>query len=326
MIKIIQRLLVSVILLIVMGFFTFWIMRSTPGSFFDELKMNPQISPETIARYEAIYHVHDPILVQYFFWLSNAFKGDFGYSFFYNVPVSFVIGSRLANTFILSFATILVTWMMAIPLGVLAATRANQWVDKFLAACAQVSLASPSFFLAILLLYAASLGGVLPLGGMRSADYDDLSWMAKIMDVAKHLVIPVAVLSIASIGSLQRILRSNLLAELNKPYILAARGRGVSERRIVWVHALKNAFNPMITLLGFEFAGLLSGAALVEIIVSWPGLGALLLTAVRSKDIYLVMTSFMMAGILLLIGNFLADLLLRYWDPRVGHDKANQFS
>jgi len=317
---ILRRLLVSVFLLLVMGFVTFWIMRATPGSFFDELKMNPQISPETITRYENIYHVHDAIIVQYGYWLLNAVKGDFGYSFYYNVPVSFVIGSRLLNTLLLSIVTIAVTWIVAIFLGVIAALKPNGILDRSLAFCAQLSFATPSFFLAIILLYAASQWGALPLGGMRSANFDDLNWWGKMTDIGAHLIIPVTVLSIASIGSLQRIMRGNLLGELNKPYILAARARGLSERRIIMVHALKNAFNPMITLLGLEFASLLSGAALVEVIVSWPGLGALMLTAVRSKDIYLVMTSFMMAGVMLLLGNLLADALLRAWDPRVKHD------
>ena len=317
MLYILKRLTISMMLLIVMGFFTFWLIRATPGSFFDELKLNPQIAPETITRYENLYHVHDPILMQYGYWLINALKGDFGYSFYYNVPVSYVIGSRLFNTFLLSIVTIVVTWLIAIPLGVMAALHANRWLDRLLALSAQFAFGTPSFFLAIILLYIASQWGVLPLGGMHSNEAEHLSMIGKIGDVALHLIIPVIVLSVASIGSLQRIMRGNLLGELNKPYILAARARGLSERAVIFKHALRNAFNPLITLLGFEFAGLLSGAALVEIIVAWPGLGTLMLTAVRSKDIYVVMTSFMMAGGMLLIGNLLADLLLTLLDPRV---------
>lgn len=320
MLNSLRKLLISLLLLIIMGFVTFWIMSATPGSFFDELKMNPQIAPETIARYEAIYHVHDPIIVQYGYWLLNITKGDFGYSFYYNVPVSYLIGSRLLNTLLLSLVTVVVTWVLAIFLGILAANKPHSFLDRFLGFCAQLSFATPSFFLAILLLFLASRWGVLPLGGMCSPNFDDLTLFGKIGDIAAHLVIPVTVLSLASIGSLQRIMRGNLLAELSKPYILALRARGISETRIMYVHALKNAFNPMITLLGFEFAALLSGAALVEIIVSWPGLGSLMLTAVRSKDVYLVMTSFMLAGFMLLLGNLLADCLLRRWDPRVKHD------
>lgn len=321
MIKVLKKLAVSFLLLIVMGWFTFWLMHITPGQYFDQLKLDPMISPQTIERYEKMYHLNDPLLLQYGRWLINGFKGDWGYSFFYNVPVVHVIQPRLGNTLLLSFVTIVFTWMIAVPLGLLAALYANRFLDRLLGVFSQLAFATPSFFLAILLLYWASLSGVLPLGGMQSAGWEDMNFFQQGLDMARHLVIPVVVLSLSSIGSLQRMMRSNMLAELNKPYILAARARGISTRRIIFVHALRNAFNPMLTILGLEFGSLLSGAALVEAIVSWPGLGTLMLTAVRSKDIYVVMASFMMGGVMLLLGNALADLCRQWLDPRTRDGK-----
>lgn len=314
---ILKRAVVSFVLLIVMSFVTFWLMHATPGNFFDSLKLNPQISPETIARYEQMYHLKDPLAVQYGHWLINVFRGEFGYSFYYNVPVVDVIGSRLGNTFILSLASILLTWGAAIPLGIWAALCYGQKVDRIITVFSFAAFSTPSFFLAMLLLYGFSIWGGLPLGGMHAANYEDLSFWMKGVDLLKHLVIPTVVLSLASIGSLQRIMRGNMLAQLRQQYVLAARAKGLPEDRIIYRHALRNAFNPLVTLLGFEFASLLSGAALVEIVCSWPGLGSLMLTAVRSKDVYVVMASMLMGGVLLLLGNLLADYLLLKLDPRI---------
>ncbi|HSV43648.1 MAG TPA: ABC transporter permease, partial [Candidatus Bathyarchaeia archaeon] len=182
-------------------------------------------------------------------------------------------------------------------------------------------LSTPGFFLAMILLFIASRTGWLPIGGMHSAHYEELSLLGKGLDLLAHMVIPVTALSVASIGSLQRIMRGNMLEVLGQQYILAARAKGLSERRVIYVHALRNAMNPLVTLLGYSFSSLLSGAALLEIITSWPGLGSLMLTAVRSKDIYLVMASFMMGSVLFLAGNLIADILLARLDPRIRFEK-----
>jgi peptide/nickel transport system permease protein len=172
----------------------------------------------------------------------------------------------------------------------------------------------------MILLFWASRSGILPLGGMHSPGYELLSLPGRMADLLAHLVIPTVALSLGSVAALQRIMRGNMLEELGKQYILAARAKGLPESRVIYVHALRNAVNPLITLLGYEFSGLLSGAALMEIIISWPGLGALMLTAVRSKDIYLVMSSMLMGGVMFIIGNLLADILLAKTDPRIRVD------
>ncbi len=304
-----------------MSFVTFWLMHTTPGNFFDSFKLNPQISAETIASYEKLYHLNDPLIVQYGHWLANVFKGEFGYSFYYNVPVANIISSRLWNTFILALASMLLTWAVAIPLGVFASLRHGRLADGVLSFFSFAAFSAPSFFLAMLMLYMVSQLGILPLGGMHSANFDDMGWLGRTIDELKHLVIPTVVLSLASIASLQRLMRGNMLAQLKQQYILAARAKGLPEGQVIYRHALRNAFNPLVTLLGYEFASLLSGAALVEIVCSWPGLGTLMLTAVRAKDLYLVMASMLMGGILLLLGNILADILLVWVDPRIRRGK-----
>lgn len=316
----VRRILIAVPMILIMALFTFLLMQKTTGSFYDLLRMDPHISAEYIEKYEKLYKLDQPLLVQYFEWVKNLFRLEFGYSFYYNIPVVKVIGSRLWNTFILSFASLVVTWGLAIPLGVWAALNRNKIIDRVIQFCSYIALSTPSFFLAMLLLYFASRTGIFPLGGMHSAHYEELSWFGRLWDFLKHLAIPTIALSVASIGSLQRIMRGNMLEVLHQQYVTTARAKGLPENKVVYRHALRNAVNPLITLLGYEFSALLSGAALVEIIVSWPGLGTLMLTAVRSKDIYLVMASFMMGGILFIIGNLLADILLARLDPRIRYE------
>lgn len=317
---ILRRILVSIPLLFGISLMTFALIQMTPGNFFDTLKLNPQISAETIARYESLYHLNEPLLTQYFYWLKNLAHLDFGYSFFYNCPVSDVIGGRLFNTFILSLASLLLTWLVAIPLGIWAAVRRNSAIDKGLSFFSFAGLSIPSFFLAITLLYFASQWNILPLGGMQSVNAESLGFFGKTMDLLKHLAIPTVAISLGSIAGLQRIMRGNMLDTLRQQYILTARAKGLPENKVIYHHALRNAVNPLITIFGYHFSDLLSGAALIEIITNWPGLGTVMLTAVRAKDVYLVMTSMLMGGVLLLLGNLLADILLAWSDPRIRYD------
>ena len=314
---VLKRLLIAFFLMLAMSFMTFMLMRLTPGNYLDTLRLDPQISPETLEKYEQLYHLDASAATQYFYWLKNVLRGDLGYSFYYNVPVAHIIGGRIWNTFVLSFSAFLVTWLLAIPLGVWAALGRNRRRDRLVQVFSYIFLSLPGFFVGMILLFWAAQTGVLPLGGMHSPGYENWPWWHQILDLLAHLVIPTVALSLGSVAALQRIMRGNMLEELGKQYVLAARAKGLPENRVIYVHALRNALNPLITLLGYEFAGLLSGAAIMEIITSWPGLGALMLTAVRSKDIYLVMASMLMGGVMFIIGNLIADILLAKADPRI---------
>lgn len=317
---IIRRVLIFFPLLLGMSLLTFVLMQKTTGNFYDQLRMDPRISEETIKRYMELYQLDKPVLLQYGQWVKNLFRLELGYSFYYNIPVTDVLKGRLWNTFVLSLSSLIFTWVLALPLGIWAALNRNKWGDQLMQFLSYVALSTPSFFLAMLMLYGASRTGILPLGGMHSAHYDEFNFWQRAVDLLQHLAIPTIALSIGSVGALQRIMRGNMLEVLRQQYILTARAKGLSETRVVYVHALRNAINPLITLLGYEFSGLLSGAALLEIICAWPGLGMLMLTAVRSKDIYLVMASFVMSGVLFLIGNLLADILLARLDPRIRYE------
>jgi peptide/nickel transport system permease protein len=317
---VLKRFLLTIPMLIGISLLTFFLMRLSPGNFLDTVRMDPQVSPETIALYEKIYQLDKPPFYQFLHWLKNIVRLEFGYSFHFNVPVSSVIGQRLWNTFVLSFSSFLFTWLIALPLGIWAALNRNKSADRLIQFFSYVFLSLPSFFVAMVLLYWASQTGILPLGGMYGPDFEQMNFFEKAVNLLQHLAIPTVALSIGSLAALQKIMRGNMLEVLGQKYILSARAKGLPENKIIYVHALRNAINPLITLLGYEFSGLLSGAALIEIICSWPGLGSLMLTAVFSKDIYLVMANMLMGGFLFMVGNLLADVALAQVDPRIRYE------
>jgi peptide/nickel transport system permease protein len=314
---IIRRVLIAIPLLLGMTFLAFMVIQLGGGEYFAELRLNPQISRETIEQIERQFNLDKPVVVQYVYWLKNVLKLDFGYSFSRMASVSGLIWDRLPATLLLSISSILVTWLVAIPLGIYCAVHRYSWGDRFASFFAYIGISIPNFFLALLLLYLASVAGVLPLGGMKSADYDSLSTIGRVLDVGKHLIIPTVVIATAAMAGLQRLMRGNMLEVLRAQYITTARAKGLPENRVIYVHALRNAINPMISIFGLQFSSLLGGAALTEIVTSWPGLGSLMLEAVRSRDLYLVMGDLLIGGTLLIAGNLLADVLLAWTDPRI---------
>lgn len=321
--EIIQRLLVSIPQLLLISFITFLFIDLAPGDILAKYRFDPRISQQTIREIEEKFHFNEPIIVQYGHWLWRLVHLDLGYSFSREANVSAVIAERLFNTFLLSFFSIIFTWLVAIPLGIYAAVKQYSWGDRIMTGISYFGMSLPSFFLALILMYLVYIGrdipiiGTLPIGGMVSANYETLGFWGKIGDRIAHMILPVIVLTVGALAGLQRISRGNMLEELRKQYIITARAKGLPENRIIYRHALRNAINPLITLFGYEFSALLSGAALLEIIINWPGLGSLLLTAVRSQDTFLVMGSMLMGGVMLIAGNFIADILLIIADPRV---------
>ena len=218
---------------------------------------------------------------------------------------------------------IFLTWLVGVPLGILAAIKWKSPVDRFLTVLTSIGMAIPSFFFAVLLLIFAVKTGWFPIGGLTSSNFAELSFWGKFFDITHHLILPTTVLFTISLAGLQRQMRGNLLDVLDSDYVKFARAKGVPEHKVILKHALRNAVNPMITLLGFEFAGLLSGAALTEYVFQYPGLGRLILEAVMKSDINLVMASLMMGAIMLIVGNLIADLLLIFTDPRIREERQN---
>lgn len=279
-------------LIVGITFLSFVIIQMAPGDYLDQLRMNPQISESTIEKLKQTYGLDQPILIQYFKWLSNALLFDLGFSFSYNMPVLDLIKDRVPNTLFLSITSGLLAWLLAVPLGIIAALRPNSIIDRFIQVFSFTFMSLPSFFLAFLLLFFAVKTGLLPTGGATSPGYESMPFGEKVLDRLWHVSLPAFVLAITSLAGLVRLVRSAMIEALQSEYVLFARAKGLTEKQVVLKHALRNALNPFITILGFEIASLLSGAALVEIIVNWPGMGMLMLDAVLSQDLYLVMGGF----------------------------------
>ena len=315
-----RRLLHMVPLLLGISLISFIIIQLAPGDFLTQQALNPQVSAERVAQERARFGLDRPVYLQYFIWLSNALRLDFGHSFSYRIPVFRLIGSRLFNTFVLSLSAMAFTWILSIPLGIISAIRQYSWVDKLLTFFAFLGLAIPNFFFALLLLFMAMRTGWFPVGGMYSIDYQSLSLAGKIWDRVYHLILPTIVLGTSGMAGLMRQMRGNLLDYLKADFLTTARAKGLSEGVVIWKHAVRNAINPIITIFGLSLPGLLSGAALTEIIMAWPGLGRLMLEAVLAQDLYLVMGSLIMASVLLIVSNLVADLLLAWVDPRIRYD------
>ena len=316
---ILKRLSQGLITLFLASALSFAIIQLAPGDYLDTLKQNPTISVETVTRLKERFGLDKPPFEQYCFWLWQVItRFDFGTSFIYNRPVSALLVERIAATLLMAIASIIVTWAIAIPLGIISAVKQNTPVDKLLRILSYLGQGFPSFIAALLLLFfAQNTSPLFPVGGMTSIDYADLSLPGKIVDLSWHLILPTIALSITSFAGLQRLTRGQLLDVLRQDYIQTARAKGLPENRVLYVHALRNAINPLITLLGFEFASLLSGAFIAEYFFNWPGLGRLILQAVQAQDLYLIMASLMMGAVMLIIGNLLADLLLKVVDPRI---------
>lgn len=316
-----KRLLQTIPLLILVSLLSFFIIRLAPIDPLAELRLNPSISQETLDKEVKRLNLDKPIGVQYISWATSFLRGDLGYTSA-GEKVSVKLKERIPNTLLLTFVVIIMTWSVGVPLGILAAVKQKTFFDRSLTVLSSIGMAIPSFFFAILMLIFAVKTGLFPVGGLTSYNYNDLTFLGKVLDISKHLILPVLVLFTISLSSLQRQMRANMLEVLDSDYIKFARAKGLSETKVIFKHALRNAVNPMITLLGFEFAGLLSGAALTEYVFQYPGLGRLILEAVMKSDINLVMASLMMGTIMLILGNLLADILLMLTDPRIKDVKS----
>lgn len=311
-----KRLIQTIPLIIIVSLLSFFIIRLSPIDPLAELRLNPSISQETLDKEIKRLNLDKPIGIQYLSWAKSFLKGDLGYTSS-GEKVSTKLKERIPNTLLLTLIVIIMTWSVGVPLGILASIKKETFFDRTLTILSSIGMAIPSFFFAILMLILAVKTGIFPVGGLTSYNFNEMNFFEKIFDLIRHVALPAIVLFTISLSGLQRQMRANMLEILDSDYIKFARAKGLSENKVIFKHALRNAINPMITLLGFEFAGLLSGAALTEYVFQYPGLGRLILEAVMKSDINLVMASLMMGTIMLIVGNLIADILLMLTDPRL---------
>jgi len=288
-----------------------------PGTYFDEMRLNPQIAPETVAALRAQYGVDKPLPVRYLSWLSSALQGEMGFSFAYNSSVAPLLLVRARNTLVLTITSTLLAWAIALPLGIWSAERLGRLPDRLLSWGTAILLVIPDLALALGLLVFAVRTGWFPTGGMASVDFETLSPLNRLRDLASHMILPVMALVFSSLPLLIRHVRAAVADVLNAPFLLAAVGHGIPRRTLLYRYALPAAANPLISLFGFSIGVLLSGSLLIEVVMSWPGLGPLLLESILARDLYVVIGGVLFSTLFLVGGNFLADLLLYWADPRI---------
>jgi len=312
-----HRLMQAAFLVIGVSILTFLFSTLAPGNYFDEMRLNPQISRETVAALRAQYQLDRPLPVRYGRWANSLLHGEMGFSFAYNSPVAPLLWVRARNTLLLTVTATLIAWALALPLGIWSATTLGRLPDRALSWATAALLVIPDLVLALGLLILAVRSGWFPTGGIVSVGFENLSPLQKFRDIVFHMVLPVTALVLSALPTLVRHVRAALADVLGAPFLRAAASHGIQRRTLLYRYALRAAANPLISLFGFSVGALLSGSLLVEVVMSWPGLGPLLLEAILARDLYVVIGGVICSTIFLVAGNLLADVLIYWADPRI---------
>lgn len=324
---ILRRLVYAALMLILVSFVGFFIIELPKGDYLQirlaELRARGDTAAED--RIDALrerYGLDRPFVERYVLWITNFVQGDFGEAFEYERPVSEIIGQRLTNTMILAFSVLLLTWAVAIPLGVYSAVNQYSLGDQIVTTVSFIGLGMPGFLLALIVMYIAVVQLDQDVGGLFSREYRDAPWsMGRVLDLLSNLWLPALIGSVTSSAALIRIMRGNLLETLGQPFIEAARARGLRNVTVTWKHAVRIAINPLIVILGSEaLPTIIVGNSLVAIVLNLPTIGPLFVNALQKQDMFLAGTILIFYTFLLVIGNLIADLLLVWVDPRIRLD------
>ena len=327
---IVRRLFLMIPTILAISAIVFVIIQLPPGDYFTTVVNEIQSRGESVdtAKLEFLksqYGFDKPLYVQYFHWVGGMLEGDFGYSFEHDQPVTDVVGDRLLLTFIVSLTTIIFTWAIAFPIGVYSAVKQYSVGDYSLTFIGFIGLATPNFLLALILQYFAHIWFDVSIGGLMDPIYVDQPWTwEKSLSVMQHIWIPVLVIGTAGTASMIRRLRANLLDELSKPYVITARAKGLPPLRALLKYPLRSALNPFVADIGNMLPQIVSGAAIVSVVLSLPTTGPMLLSALQSQDMYLAGSFLMFLAALTVMGTLISDLALAVLDPRIRLNKGLQ--
>ncbi len=313
----IRRALHGLYLLAGVSLLTFLMSELAPGDYFDQMRLDPRFSAESVAAMRGRFALEGSLPERFGSWLASVARGDLGYSFAYNSPVAPLLLPRVRNTLVLSATATALAWLLALPLGVWAAGSRARWPRALSAGSTSLLLGVPELLTCLALLLLALRTGWFPTGGMVSLDHAELGALGRLGDLAAHLALPVAALVASMLPVLVRHVQASVAEVLSSPFLRAVRGFGVPRRTLLFRHALRVAANPLISLFGISIAGLVSGSLLVEVVMSWPGIGPLLLESILARDVHVVIAIVLMSTVILLVGNLLTDLLLYAFDPRI---------
>lgn len=316
---IIRRLIQTVIVIALLSYFCFYLMTLMPGDPVDlMIQSNPRITSEDVARLRNLYGLDQPTYVRYWNWMSGILQGDLGYSRTYRIPVSDIMGPKLVNTFVLSFASLALALIIAIPLGVWSALRAGTKIDYVIGFFAFSGVSMPSFWLGLILIIAFAVWiPWFPAGGTETIGVDHGSWWSIVTDRAYYLVLPTVTLAYISIGRFLRFTRSAMLEAMRNDYIRTARAKGLSRVVVIWQHGFRNALLSLITMVTLSFSGVFSGATITETVFAYQGVGKLVYDSIIANDFNVAMISFMISVSMVLIFNLIADIMYSFADPRI---------
>ena len=318
-----RRLVLALITTWAISVIAFAIIQLPPGDYVTAYIAQLEAQGDFVSEDEAVnlraeYGLDQPFPVQYYKWLRQAVRGNFGVAMEYRRPVSDVIGDRLILTAALTFTSIIFTWILAIPIGIYSAVKQYSVGDYTFTFIGFIGLGVPNFLLALVVLYAGFVWFGANVGGLFSPEYVDAPYsVAKVLDLLNHLWMPSLILAIAGTAQLIRVLRANLLDELRKPYVVTARAKGLSEWRVVLKYPFRVAMNPLISTIGYLLPLIVSGSIIVSVVMSLPTVGPLLLKALIAQDMFLAGTIIMMIGLMTVVGTFISDILLAWVDPRI---------
>jgi len=319
----VRRLLLAILTVWAVSVLSFIIIRLPPGDYVtayiaEQAAMGTMVSDQEAANLRAEYGLDSPLYVQYVKWVGLMARGNFGESMEWRRPVMDVIGDRLTLTVVLSVASILFTWVLAIPIGIYSAVRQYSLGDYVFTFIGFIGLAVPSFLLALVLMYLGFKYLNMDVGGLFSNQYVEAPWsLARVWDLLKHLPLPAFVLGLGGTASSIRIIRANLIDELRKPYVVTARAKGLSELRLILKYPVRLAMNPFVSTIGYIFPFIVSGSIIVSLVLGLPTVGPVLLKALTAQDQFLAGTIILMLGVLTVIGTLFSDILLMILDPRI---------
>lgn len=318
-----RRILFMIPTLFLISIITFIIIQLPPGDFVSSMVANSAAQGQSVDSAEvqalrARYGLGQPLAVQYVKWISGILQGDLGFSYTFNEPAKSLILGRLGFTLLISFASLLMTWAIAFPIGIYSAVRKYSPGDYFFTLIGFLGLAIPDFLLALIMMYVAFKYFGQSVGGLFSEQYIDAPWsFSRVLDLAGHIWIPMVIIGVAGTAGLIRILRANLLDELFKPYVVTARSKGIAERKLLLKYPVRIALNPFISTIGWTLPALFSGETIVGVVLSLPTIGPLLLNALKAQDMYLAGSIIFILSVLTVLGTLLSDILLAWNDPRI---------
>ncbi len=321
-----RRILSTLVTLLAVAVTSFVLIQLPPGDFLTSYIAQLESTGTTldeaeIASLRQRYGLEDPVYIQFFKWFGNVLQGDFGVSFQYNRPVNELIWDRLGYTFLISFATLMFTWIVALPIGIYSATHQYSFGDYFATLIGFIGRGIPDFMLALILMWIGLTVFGVSAGGLFSLEYRNAPWSwEKVLDLLSHLWVPIIVLGTSNTAGLIRIMRNNLLDELHKPYVETARSKGLSEYRLLWKYPVRLALNPFVSTVGWSLPTLISGDTIVAVVLGLPTTGPLLLGALLSQDMYLAGSFVLILSAFTVVGTFISDVLLAVLDPRIRFD------